>query len=48
MFNRLGVTNVGMGCNQIAERLKAAMLKQFHSSAISTSEIDPSEAFNVR
>ena len=48
MFNRLGITNIGMGCNQVGERLKNAMLKFFHSSAISTSEIDPMEAFNIK
>lgn len=48
MFNRLGITNAGLGCNQVAERLKNAMLKFFHSSAISTIEINPAEAFNIK
>ncbi len=48
MFNRLGITNIGMGCNQIGERLKNAMLKMMHDAAIRTAEIDPMEAFNVK
>ena len=48
LFNRLGITNIGMGCNQVGERLKAAMLKQMHDASIKTSEIDPMDAFNVK
>lgn len=48
MFNRLGITNAGVAVNQAAERLKNAMLKYFHSSAIHTVEIDPMEAFNLK
>lgn len=48
LFNRLGITNVGLGCNQVAERLKNAMLKLFHSSEIKTTEINPLEAFNIK
>jgi hypothetical protein len=48
LFNRLGITNIGMSVNQIAERLKNKLLKLAHSTEIKTVEIDVDEAFNIK
>jgi hypothetical protein len=48
LFNRLGITNIGMSVNVAAERLKNRMLKLSHDSAIRTVEIDVDEAFNLK
>ena len=47
LFNRLNITNIGMAESQVAERLKAAMLKMFHNSEIQTSELDINKAFGL-
>ena len=47
LFEKLGITNVGMAESQVAERLKNAMLKMFHNSEIRTSEMDVNKAFNI-
>ena len=48
LFNRLGEQNIGIAESQVAERLKNAMLKQFHNSEIRNSELDPIKAFNIK
>lgn len=44
-FIRRGSTNIGLGCSQVATRLKLTSMKAFHDSTVSTAEIDPIKAF---
>ena len=48
LWYRIGIKNVGVGQSQVAEKLKAAMLAQFHVSAIKVSDINVNKAFNIK
>ena len=47
-FNRLGITNIGVAVFNVAEKLKAAMLAQFHVNSVSTVEVDLDEVFGLK
>lgn len=47
-FPRRGNKNIGLGCSQVATRLKLTSMKAFHSSVIRTAEIDPVKAFGKK
>lgn len=48
LFYRIGVKNIGVAQSQVAERLKAAMLAQFHVSAVKVATMDINKAFNIK
>lgn len=48
LFYRIGVKNIGVAMSQVAEKLKAKMLSEFHVSAVKVAEMDVNKAFNVK
>ena len=47
-FYRRGSDRIGLACASIPTRLKLQSMKSFHNSTVSTVEIDPMKAFNVK
>jgi len=47
-FIRRGNTNIGLGCSQVATKLKLTSMKSFHNSTIKTSTIDAFKAFSLK
>ena len=47
LFNRLGITNVGLASDIFGSRLKNTSMKQFHNTTVKFSNLDIEEAFNL-
>ena len=47
LFNRLGITNVGLASDIFGSRLKNTSMKQFHNTTVKFSNLDIDEAFNL-
>ena len=47
LFNRLGITNVGLASDIFGSRLKNTSMKSFHVSQIKFDDMDVEEAFNL-
>ena len=45
LYNRIGIENIGLGCNIMASSMKNASMKAFHDSSLNLTTIDPNEAF---
>lgn len=47
LFNRLGISNVGLASDIFGSRLKNTSMKQFHNTTVKFSNLDIDEAFNL-
>lgn len=45
LYNRIGITNVGLGSMIMMSAMKNAAMKRFHVSSISLTELDPDKIF---
>ena len=48
LFNRLGITNIGLSTAQMASKLKNMSMKSFHDSTINLDEMDIEEVFGFK
>ena len=48
LFNRIGITNVGVATPQVASKLKNISMKAFHDAQVNLSEIDIGRAFGIK
>ena len=48
LFNRIGITNVGVSTPQVASKLKNISMKAFHDAQVNLSEIDVGRAFGIK
>jgi hypothetical protein len=48
LFNRIGITNVGVATPQVASKLKNISMKAFHDAQVNLSEIDVGRAFGIK
>lgn len=47
-FTRRGNLNIGLGCSQVATKLKLLSMKSFHDSTVKTAQIDVLKAFSLK
>lgn len=47
LFNRLGISNVGLASDIFGSRLKNTSMKQFHNTTVKFSNLDIDDAFNL-
>ena len=45
LFNRIGITNIGVATSQIPSTLKNKSMKAFHDSTLKLVQFDPEMAF---
>ena len=48
LFNRIGITNVGVSTPQVASKLKNISMKAFHDAQVNLSDIDVGMAFGIK